>query len=199
MWPFDTQRWGFIVFAAVSLISGEASAATVDEAIPAPPFERYAVSPRFLGKPVPVDLTTDKRARRFRTVLRTGAAAGPNFADHYTIVTWGCGSSCQIHAIVDTANGRVYMVPFATALGLAFRRDSRLLVADPAERCATSERLGPDIETLYTWNGRTLAQIGSIRAVAPCGKLPNLSLNPDAPSAGARSHLLARPPSRRAG
>jgi hypothetical protein len=181
MRPFDTQRWGFIVFAAVSLILREGSAATVGEALPAPPFERYAVNPGFLGKPAPVDLTTDKHAPRFRTVLRTGAAAGPNFADHYTIVTWGCGSSCQNHAIVDAASGRVYMVPFATALGLAFRRDSRLLVADPAERCATSERLGPDIETLYIWDGQTLAQVGSIRAVAPCGKLPNISLNPDAP------------------
>ncbi len=28
---------------------------------------------------------------------------------------------------------------------------------------------------------------------------PNISLNPDAPSAGARSNILARPPFRRAG
>jgi len=40
----------------------------------------------------------------------------------------------------------------------------------------------------------------------PCGLIvnasgvwPNLSLNPDAPPAGARSNILARPPSRRAG
>ena len=33
----------------------------------------------------------------------------------------------------------------------------------------------------------------------PKEQLPNLSLKPDAPPAGARSNILARPPLRRAG
>ena len=46
-------------------------------------------------------------ARRLRTMLRIGAASGPNFAGHYTPVTWGCGVACQEFAIVDAKSGRV--------------------------------------------------------------------------------------------
>ena len=143
------------------------------ETLPAPPFEKYGVSLTFQGKPAAVDLTTDKKAPRFRTVLREGAADGPNFADHYTVVTWGCGAGCQSHAIVDAVSGRVFMVPFTTGNGLAFRRESRLLVADPAEQCADPQLLGPDVSTWFEWDGRTLVRIGSFHIVAPCGPLPN--------------------------
>jgi len=39
----------------------------------------------------------------------------------------------------------------------------------------------------------------SFETIAVTAPTANLSLNPDAPSAGARSNILARPPSRRAG
>jgi hypothetical protein len=41
-------------------------------------------SPRFVGHD----------ARSYRTVILEGSAKGVNFAGHYTIVHWGCGSSC---------------------------------------------------------------------------------------------------------
>lgn len=47
-------------------------------------------------------------ARRYRTMIRQGVADGPNFAGHYAVVVWGCGSSCSERAIVDTNTGRVY-------------------------------------------------------------------------------------------
>src|SRR5262249_54869459 len=55
---------------------------------------------------------TTKRARMFRTVIRNGAEKGPNFAGHYTIVSWGCGTACVTVAIVDAISGEVYDTPF---------------------------------------------------------------------------------------
>ncbi|MCU7495991.1 MAG: hypothetical protein HF314_16975 [Ignavibacteria bacterium] len=76
----------------------------------------------------------------FRTALRNGVKEGVNFAGHYTVVIWGCGTSCQSFAIVDQINGRVYftkellLVSYADYwekdYGLNYRPDSRLLVVN---------------------------------------------------------------------
>jgi hypothetical protein len=75
------------------------------------------------------------------------AVPGPNFAGHYVIVTWGCGSPCLMAAIVDEKNGRVFPPPFHNGPGdsyfqvpwdfpmepLVYRLDSRLLIANICE------------------------------------------------------------------
>src|ERR1035438_1603912 len=45
--------------------------------------------------------------------MREGAAMGPNFAGHYTIVTWGCGSSCVSAVVVNANTGAVHRLPFS--------------------------------------------------------------------------------------
>src|SRR5262245_19409738 len=70
-----------------------------------PTFAAYAVHEGFTGRPAQVDLKSDPDAPRFRTRLREGAATGPNFAGHFTIVTWGCGTDCQVTAVVDALSG----------------------------------------------------------------------------------------------
>ena len=45
--------------------------------------------------------------RRYRTMLGTAAAAGPNFAGNYTIASWGCGSACVQWATIDAVSGRL--------------------------------------------------------------------------------------------
>src|SRR5689334_16959216 len=72
-----------------------------------PRYEDYAVAKTYKGKPA-LPLINNSQARAFRTRLREGAAKGPNFAGHYTIVTWGCGTGCQQMAVVDAQTGRVY-------------------------------------------------------------------------------------------
>lgn len=154
--------------ALLGTVGGSASAAGVGAPLPEPPFERYRVAPTFRGTPAAVDLRSDRRARRFRTVLRQGAAGGPDFADHFTVVTWGCGSGCQSHAIVDARTGAVVVLPGETSYGIAYRRDSRLLVLDPADRCIDPDVVGPVVSTWYAWNGRALVRLRSPRIVAPC-------------------------------
>ena len=78
------------------------------------------------------------RDRHYRTRLRAAAAERPNFAGHYVLTTWGCGTECLYGAAVNLRTGRVTFLPFATCCFgeapngdermVAFRLDSALLV-----------------------------------------------------------------------
>jgi len=108
----------------------------------APHFADYAITPRFDGPPRPVDLGSHRDAWKWRSRLREGIRRGPNFADHFTVITWGCGTDCTQVAIVCSWSGAVFFPRLLGALHVAnvhdevledgtlrFRRDSRLLVA----------------------------------------------------------------------
>src|SRR5262245_17699393 len=113
---------------------------TVGQVKTTPRFEDFPAQPSH-NRPAPALVG---KADAFRTRIRDGAKAGPNFAGHYTGVTVGCGSGCMSFVVVDAVTGRVFYVsPFAilglpyegTAegrdyRGLVFRIDSSLLVAD---------------------------------------------------------------------
>ena len=107
-----------------------------------PAFADYPARESFMGRPAPVRLRT-RRDHNYRTRLREGAAEGPNFADRYTVVYWGCGTGCAQIAIVDAKTGLVYWPPLEEAdipvpeegeyargyeYGEGYRKDSRLLV-----------------------------------------------------------------------
>lgn len=103
----------------------------------APAFSDFMVAPSRLMAAKPPDLSSHPEARTFRTVLRNGAKVGVNFAGHYTVVTWGCGSPCKRLALIDRATGQVYFPPIWPALGAEFRADSALLIVDSPEMIRT--------------------------------------------------------------
>jgi hypothetical protein len=56
-----------------------------------------------------------------------------NFAGHYTIIEWGCGTACALMAIVDRINGQIIYskIPFDKSdghTGSNFKIDSRMLI-----------------------------------------------------------------------
>lgn len=139
--------------------------ATVDVVASAdslPGFADYQVAPRFRGRPAAVRLDSDPQARFFRTKLREGARAGPNFADHLTVVTWGCGSGCQVNAIVDARDGRIYPQWLETNAGVRTRQGSALLIADPQD--SLERPPGPcsscGTAAAYVWRGDHLEPVG---------------------------------------
>ena len=84
----------------------------------------------------PLQLTTPE-ARQFRTRLAEAARQKSNFAGHYILTTWGCGSGCLMPAIIDADNGKVFMIPFTvTTVGekviepLQFDLKSNLLIVN---------------------------------------------------------------------
>jgi hypothetical protein len=90
------------------------------------PFEKYPVTKTYEGKPVPPLLDTP-RSIEYRTRIRNGAKEGPNFAGHYTVISWGCGTSCGVYVIVDAQTGQVYWPP-------EISRGVELNVAEPEYR-----------------------------------------------------------------
>jgi len=133
---------------AVTLLTsfdGLASTSLGSQLGESPRFSEFSVpaAEQFKGKPATPKLAT-REARKYRTMIREGAREGPNFASHYTIVQWGCGSGCVQFAVVDAKTGAVYVPPFYVGPRarieaetepdepLQFRIDSKLLIVSGA-------------------------------------------------------------------
>jgi hypothetical protein len=153
--------------ASVTAVSGARLPATcqTDAAAPAA-FADYPAAESFMGMPAAPQVS-GADARRYRTVIREKAAVGPNFAGHYTIANWGCGSTCIGFAVVDAKTGkvafhpnvsRVMQVPYQAENVLQFRPDSRLLVI-------AGETEGPDGtvsigRSFYEWKDERFTLVG---------------------------------------
>ena len=115
----------------------------------APTFAAYHVPVQQLVQSPKLDLKSSPTARRYRTLLRQEVSEGPNFAGHYRIAIWGCGTSCAMFAVINLKTGRVITPEgfYATSTVyfgvegqkvfpdsqsaddvMGFRKDSRLLV-----------------------------------------------------------------------
>ena len=134
-----------------------------------PRFEAFSTAAIPNLKPAEVDLKSHQRAKQYRTKLREGAAEGPNFAGQFTVVGWGCGTSCIQWAIVDAKIGGVYFPPHEIAsistvhvdiaegepephfYGLRFRLDSTLLMI----LGAPNEDESREGILFYQWTGKS--------------------------------------------
>jgi len=72
-----------------------------------------------------LDLSSNPIAKTYRTVLRQELAKGPNYAGHYRVAIWGCGSSCAMFAVINLKTGQVI-----TAEGLTSVSGNHLAVDD---------------------------------------------------------------------
>jgi len=128
-----------------------------------PTFDDFLVVKIYKGIPAKVDLSSNRYAKEFRTALREGAKKGPNFAGHYTLIEWGCGSFCQNHAIVDAKNGKVFFPgKLLTMAGVDFKLTSSLIITDPVNT------LSVDVSPIsysyyYNWDGKKLILIDSLK------------------------------------
>lgn len=92
---------------AIVLLLLASSAMSGAQTKPRPRFEDYPVKDIYRGKPAAPVLKT-RNQRLFRTMIREGANSKVQFAGHYTVAIWGCGSGCGEFALVDSITGRVY-------------------------------------------------------------------------------------------
>lgn len=76
-------------------------------------FEDYPVREIYRGKNAPVVM--NRSTRTFKTRLREAAREKPNFAGRYILTTWGCGTGCQLGAVIDAPTGKVHWLPFAVS------------------------------------------------------------------------------------
>ncbi len=161
-----------LLFVLASLLACEGITAQT-RAVPR--FEDFPVSRKFTGKAVPVNLRSHPLARKFRTMLRASAEEGPNFAGHYTVTHWGCGSNCWSIAIIDARNGNVYFPRELPSLGvgivlegdndeepLRFSLGSRLLIAEGFPFFSERENLEGG-RYYFKWENNRLRLVHKIR------------------------------------
>ncbi len=140
-----------------------------------PAFAKYKVRVEKL-KPVTVDLKSHKNARMFRTNLREAAKGGVNFAGHYTIATWGCGTNCTESGVIDQRNGRVFFPRQLEGVGnglaawsddletLVFKPESNLLILNGLVGGSDLNYTNPKQGIHYLlWNGSTFREVKFVK------------------------------------
>ena len=133
-----------------------------------PTFDRYPVKTIFKGKPASVDLKSATGAKYYRTNLRKAAKDGVNFAGHYAIGLWGCGSPCITAGMVDLKTGKVTWVPSTgfMVFDVAFQINSKLVIINSRDVLDKEWPDGPPKwqgewpeELFFVWNGKRFIQI----------------------------------------
>jgi hypothetical protein len=175
-------------FGAVSQAVDEALIRESDVPADAPRFEAYAAKPYTGANAVP-DVDSDPRSRRYRTQLRRWAREKPNFAGHYILATWGCGTGCTELAVIDAATGKVFHPPEARANhiedvdpdalveinegerradfgAMRYRADSRLLIVFGA----LNGRAENEGISWFVWEDDKLRRVRFVRKAPPAGK-----------------------------
>jgi hypothetical protein len=76
------------------------------EGPPRPRFRDYRVKNIYHGEPAIPVIT--KEFRIVRTTIRRGAKSDVEFAGHFTVPRWGCGTDCNGFVIVDSISGKIY-------------------------------------------------------------------------------------------
>lgn len=131
-----------------------------------PQFKDYPVSQVFSGSNAPLALTRKDRA--YRTRLKEASSEKPNFAGHYIVTAWGCGTSCLMGAVIDARTGRVYWFDFTVCCWgygvddkfnpIEFRLNSKLIVFSGAR----NEKDGDDGTHFYKFENGTFVHVRSI-------------------------------------
>lgn len=93
-----------LLFVSIALIAGLNLFAQTSPSRAA--FTDYPATQIYRGVPVPPKLSKEQRS--FRTVIRSGAKVPVEFAGHYTLPRFGCGTECSAFYVVDSRNGKVY-------------------------------------------------------------------------------------------
>lgn len=132
---------------------------------PVPRFEDYPSNTAFSGRPARVLFSSARYGRTYRSRLRNGARKGPNFAGAFTIVTWACGSSCQVSAVINARTGALSRQMLRTTNGVEYRRDSRLLIADPVHAGDSAAAFAPSAERRRPTSGQACISnpLGGVR------------------------------------
>jgi hypothetical protein len=137
-----------------------------------PQFKNYPAGKIYKGKNAPVKLLTGDE-RMFRTRLTEAAKQRPNFAGHYVLTSWGCGTECLSGAAIDVRTGKVSFFDFSICCwgtgvddnfeAISFRPDSKLIIFTGAR----NEKENDDGAHFYKFENGRFIFIKTIRNKKP--------------------------------
>lgn len=149
-----------------------------------PTFARYSAKVEKINN-VKVKLSS-KDARMFRTNLREAAKGGVNFAGRYILTGWGCGTNCEVLAIIDARTGIAYFPKELSGVGIGFcdgpggdvasdapaesdtlagvyyKQDSRLLVLQGFKGGDLNRKNSGCGNYYWEWTGNRLKQVAFV-------------------------------------
>lgn len=141
----------------------------------APQFNQYPAKVEQIKTRAKVNLKSHPKARMYRTMLRNGSSKGPNFAGHYAVVGWGCGSSCFDFGVVDLQSGVViFPTDFEGVLGMYFCTDG--FMKDGWNKQGEALRYRLDSRLLVVLGGlfNNEAKVGAFYYLLKDGKLKRI-------------------------
>ncbi len=104
----------------------------------------------------------------YRTRLKRAATEAPNFARHYIVALWGCGTDCLDGAVINTWDGKVIWLPGTVCCTfsdfgydvdrVSYKIDSALLIL----RGSLNEKFGTDEEHYYRIDGDHLVHLRDV-------------------------------------
>lgn len=124
-------------------------------------FSHYKVSETFSGTPAQPDFANSPDSKGFESQILDRYTGEANYAGHFQAVSWGCGTGCQVYAVVDLKNGKITFVPRQSQYGAKFELDSSLFILDPVERVDVLRYAETDS---YVWDEST----GGFREMKEC-------------------------------
>ena len=156
-----------IILSMAFLAGAAAQAASVSpdakaQDYPASPFSGAVHQPEFKGR--------DRAFASYRTRIRDGIKAGPNFAGRQALIVFGCGTGCSSALVADVGTGKVTSFPLGGEdnlyLYLAYDKSSNLVTADWVKdsRCLQQK-------LLWDGSGFTSSSTTDIGDQAVCDKL----------------------------
>lgn len=139
-----------------------------------PRFEQYPAKVE-KARVKAIDFKRNPDAKTFRTRLSEAIREGVNFAGHYVVAGWGCGTGCISGAIIDARTGNVYWPIEFNALSVwysgdsyadepvAYRKDSRLIVISGSPGVKDGGQDKPQGKYYYEWKGNRLHLIKFVK------------------------------------
>jgi hypothetical protein len=123
-------------------------------------FDLYRVPRLYDGKARYPDFSgRDKEYSNFRTRIKQGEQQGSNFAGHYSIIQFGCGTGCSVVIMTDVETGVVYSFPLGGEengrLELSFAPMSSLIVA----RWNVNFDEAGCVEEQFVWRGSYFSKL----------------------------------------
>ena len=156
-------RWARVALLAALLSPPAGRAETLPPFASRHRFEEFAVPRETVSNPA-LPRIEGREAKLYRTQIRRAARKPPDFAGHFRVARWGCGTCCEQFAVVDLRTGTVSFPGFTVSCGLNprdpiqkearlfYRPDSRLLVVSGIR----SEGKGTGV-WYYQWSNGALA------------------------------------------